>query len=377
LISCNSGKILRYTLPHLGNPDRINTPNKLIKCGSCKNANYIWGIDEQNILSIWECEKSTNSNSNQNSGKGIKPKKLDFQRKDVWQVIWSNEESLKFCFMEKNRLFIIKDLEPEEPLICNGYIADFSQLEITAIMLEDLMVRPWETNFNPNDIVIKFETRILRDLREMFDNNIDMNDIYLYIERNSHQKLWELLAKYSLLNLDFNSSEKAMIQYNDYMGLNFIKRVKMIDDDNIKKAEIYQFFLEYEKAEETYNEIDRCDLSISMRIKLGHWENVINLINESGYVQEDNLKMAKNNMALQYMEKKQYDKSEELFKETHNTEGLVNLYFKSENYEKAIPYIESIPPSSEFLNHMADKFETVNKFLLKFFYLILFHKILF
>ncbi len=349
----------------MGNPDRINTPNKLIKCGSCKNANYIWGIDEQNILSIWECEKSS---TNSNSGKGIKPKKLDFQRKDVWEVIWSKEDSLKFCFMEKNRLFIIKDLEPEEPLICNGYIADFSQLEITAIMLEDLMVSPWETNFNPNDIVIKFETRILRDLREMFDNNIDINDIHLYIERNSHQKLWELLAKYSLLNLDFNSSEKAMIQYNDYMGLNFIKRVKMIDDDNIKKAEIYQFFLEYEKAEETYNDIDRYDLSISMRIKLGNWENVINLINESGYVQEDNLKMAKNNMALQYIEKKEYEKSEELFKETHNTEGLVNLYFKSENYEKAIPLIESIPPSSEFLNHMADKFETVNIFFIFFYY---------
>lgn len=280
----------------------------------------------------------------------------------MWEVIWSNEDTLKFCFMEKNRLFIIKDLDPEEPLICNGYIADFSQLEITVVMLEDLMAKPWETNFNPSDIVIKFETRILRDLREMMVNDIDINDIYTYIDRNQHKKLWELYAEYSLLKMDFNSAEKAMIQYNDYMGLNFIKRIKSIDDDNIKRAEIYQFFLDYDKAEETYSNIDRKDLSILMRIKLGNWEKVIDLIKESGYVQEDNLKMAKNNLGLQNLEKKEYKKAEELFLETNNYEGLINTYFKSENYDKTIPLIESIPENNEFLNFMAEKFETVKKF---------------
>jgi len=345
----------------LGVSDKLNVGIKLIKFGTSKNGNYIWGIDENNILSIWECEKSSST------GKKLKTQKLEFQRKDVWDLIWTNDDSIKFCFMEKNRLFIIKDLEPEEPLICNGYIADFSQLEITAIMLEDLMVKPWETKLNPNDIVIKFETRILRDLREMIANNIDINDIYTFVERNSHRKLWEILAQYSLLKLDFTSAEKAMIQYNDYMALSFIKRVKMIDDDNIKKAEIYQFFFEYEKAEETYNNIDRKDLSILMRIKLGHWEKVISLIKESGYIQEDNLKMAKNNLGLQYLENKDYQNAEELFNQTHNYEGLINTYFKSENYEKAIPLIDSIVEGSEFLNFMAEKFETVYLFILNIF----------
>lgn len=353
LIACSSGRLLRYSLPHLGIADKISVGQKLIKCGLSYNGNYIWGIDENNILSLWECEKTNTT------GKKLKAIKLEFQRKDVWEVIWSNEDTLKFCFMEKNRLFIIKDLEPEEPLICNGYIADFSQLEITAIMLEDLMAKPWDTSFNSSDIVIKFETRILRDLREMMANNIDINDIYTYVERNAHKKLWELFAQYSLLKLDFASAEKAMIQYNDYMGLSFIKRIKLIDDDNIKRAEIHQFFLDYEKAEETYNSIDRKDLSILMRIKLGHWEKVINLIKESGYVQEDNLKMAKNNLGIQYLENKDFIKAEEMFNETNNYEGLINVYFKSENYEKAIPLIDSIPQGSEFLNFMAEKFETV------------------
>ena len=192
--------------------------------------------------------------------------------------------------------------------------------------------------------------------------DIDINDIYTYIDRNQHKKLWELYAEYSLLKMDFNSAEKAMIQYNDYMGLNFIKRIKSIDDDNIKRAEIYQFFLDYDKAEETYSNIDRKDLSILMRIKLGNWEKVIDLIKESGYVQEDNLKMAKNNLGLQNLEKKEYKKAEELFLETNNYEGLINTYFKSENYDKTIPLIESIPENNEFLNFMAEKFETVKKF---------------
>ena len=352
-ISCESGRAFRYQLPHISKPDLISLGVKLNKIGLSKNGQYLWGFDDNNLLSIWDIEKSSST------GKKLKGHKLEFEKKDVWAVIWSGEENMKFAFLEKNRLNIIKEQEIEEVLTCNGYLAEYSQLEITAVMLDELMFKPWDYSLPVNEVVIKFETRILRDLREMMANNIDMNDIYQFVDQNSHRKLWELLAEYSLLNLDFITAEKAMIQYNDYMGLSFIKRVKSIDDDYLKKAEIHQFFLDYDKAEEVYMMVDRRDLIISMRIKLGHWEKVIALIKESGYVQEDNLKVAYNNYAQQFYENKEYSKAEELFKLTNNHEMLVNLWFKTEEFDKAAKFIEVIPEGSEFLLFMGDKFETV------------------
>jgi WD repeat-containing protein 35 len=351
---CESGRILKYQFPNISTPDRIAIGVKCIKIGLSLNGDTIWGIDENNILSLWEIEKS--------NAKRLKAIKMDFEKKDVWDVFWSREENNNFAILEKNRLHIIRGTQEEEILQCNGYIADFTMLDVTTIMLEDLMNKPWETNMNPSDIIVKFETRIIRDLREMLKNKINMNEIFQFVEKNSNRKLWELFAENALLQLDFINAEKAMLQYNDYLGLSFLKRVKAIDDDLLKKAEIHQFFLEYDKAEEIYTTADRKDLIITMRMKLGHWDKVINLINKSGYLQEDNMKTTYNNLGMQLFESKDYKKAEEIFQQTNNYEALINLWFKTEEFEKAYKAINMISEDSEFLFTMGEKFESVNNF---------------
>ncbi len=354
LVACESGRIFRYHLPHISQPDTMSAGIKFTQIGISPNGEHLWGIDEANMFSIYEIEKS------KSMGKRLKLTKMDFDKKDVWNVMWSSDEGFKFALLDKNRLNFFKGLDVEEILSCNGYLAECSQLGVTTVMLEDLMIKPWDTNIPVNEVIVKIETRILRDLREMMNNNIDMNDIYQFVERNSNKKLWELFSEYAMLKLDFINAEKALLNCNDFLGLSFIKRVKAIDDDNLKRAEIQQFFLEYDKAEEIYNECDRKDLVISMRIKLGHWERVIDLIEKSGYVQEDNMNMAYNNLANHHFENKDYDKAEKLYKLTNNHEGLINLYFKKEEFDKAAEFIDNIPEGSEFLLQLGEKFENVN-----------------
>lgn len=351
IASCESGRILKYQFPNISTPDRIAIGVKFIKVGISLNGDVIWGIDDNNILSLWEIEKSTN--------KRLKAIKLDFEKKDVWDVFWSREENNKFAMLEKNRLHVIRGTQEEEILQCNGYLADCSIMDVTTVMLEDLMNKPWENNSQPSDIIVKFETRIIRDLREMFKNEINMNEVFQYVEKNSNRKLWELFAEHALLQLDFINAEKAMLQYNDYLGLSFIKRVKVIDEDLLKKAEIYQFFLDYDKAEEIYNLADRKDLIITMRMKLGEWDKVIELMNKSGYLQEDNMKTTYNNLGMQLMESKDYKKAEEIFQLTNNHEALINLWFKTEEFEKAFKAINLISENNEYLVTMGEKFESV------------------
>ena len=355
-VSCESGKALKYNLLSLTNIDKFNLDEKMIKIGMSPSSKYLWTINEHNLLNIWDTEKTN---------KKYKGEKLQFDKKDVWSVLWSNdinpytnEDELNFCFLEKNKLNIIKNLAPEEVLQCNGYLADFSDLNITAVKLEDLMYKPWENNYEVKDIIIKIETRILRDLQEHINNNMPMEDIYKYVEEHPSRKLWNLLSKHALNNMDFATAEKSFTHMNDYMGLNFIKKVKNIDDDNLKRAEIAQFYEDYDSADQIFNQNDRKDLSIEMRLKLGQWDKVIDIMKDSGVVQEDNMKVSYSNYADQYMDKKEYDKAEEYYKKANNIEGLINVWFATEEFDKAANYIEKIPEQNEFLLFMGNKFET-------------------
>ena len=259
--------------------------------------------------------------------------------------------------MEKNKINIIKDFKSEEILDNNGYLAEFNDMNIISIKLDDLLFKPNEEKKEVDDIIIKIETRALRDLRSMLQNKSPIDEIYKFVDENSSHKLWEIFGKHCLENLDFINAEKAMLKINDYMGLEFIKRIKNIDDDNLKKAEVYQFYEDFDQAENEYGNNDRNDLAIGMRFKLGQWDKVIKLTADSGVVQEDNMKMSYDFYAQQFLDEKNYEKAEEYFKKAGDVEGLINVWFKTEDYDKAITYIEKLPEENELLLFLGNKFE--------------------
>ena len=132
-ITCASGKANKYNLMSLTTITKYNFDEKMIKIGLSPQGQYLWAISEYNMLSIWDTEKQH---------KKYMGEKLEFEKKDVWSVLWSDnkntdsmKDELSFVFLEKNKLNIIKNLEPEEVLACNGYLADFSDLIITSVKL--------------------------------------------------------------------------------------------------------------------------------------------------------------------------------------------------------------------------------------------------
>ena len=44
-----------------------------------------------------------------------------------------------FALMEKTRMYIFRDLVPEEPVLSSAYLCSFSDLEIRAVLLDQLM----------------------------------------------------------------------------------------------------------------------------------------------------------------------------------------------------------------------------------------------
>lgn len=54
-------------------------------------------------------------------------------------------------------------------------------------------------------------------------------DAYTFIEDNSHPRLWRILAESALERLDFVMAEKAFVKCSDYQGIQFVKRLKILD----------------------------------------------------------------------------------------------------------------------------------------------------
>jgi WD repeat-containing protein 35 len=47
------------------------------------------------------------------------------ERRDVWDMKWASDNPHYLAIMEKDRMYVLKDGVPEEPINSSAYIADF------------------------------------------------------------------------------------------------------------------------------------------------------------------------------------------------------------------------------------------------------------
>lgn len=84
----------------------------------------------------------------------------------MWSIVWSTDNPALCALMEKNRLFVLRDFEPEEPVLSAGYLCDFTDLEVKAVLLDDVLKDPEEIK-NIKDMFVEYEAKTLRETREL------------------------------------------------------------------------------------------------------------------------------------------------------------------------------------------------------------------
>lgn len=61
------------------------------------------------------------------------------ERKDVWTMCWAKDNPQLLAIMEKTRMYVFRGADPEEPISCYGYLCNFEDLEITGVLLDDII----------------------------------------------------------------------------------------------------------------------------------------------------------------------------------------------------------------------------------------------
>jgi WD repeat-containing protein 35 len=134
--------------------------------------------------------------------------------------MWSADNPKLCALMEKNRLYVLNDYVQEEPILTSGYLCDFSNLKVKAVMLDEILKDPEDIK-DINEMITDYEAKTLKDTRD-FLTTVSLKEAVEFVEKNPHQRLWRLIAETALEKFNFNIAERAFVKMDDYFGIKLI-----------------------------------------------------------------------------------------------------------------------------------------------------------
>ncbi|KAH7484788.1 hypothetical protein PRIC1_004107 [Phytophthora ramorum] len=339
-----SGLIHCFTLPHISLEMKyiVNCRPQFLAL-NC-NSTLLSVIDINGLLTVMEVGAAGSLNTTQG-------KMLNFEKKDAWDVVWAEDNPELFVMMEKARMYVYRGLEPEEPVSSSGYLCYYKDLQVKAALLDEILANPEQPDKN---MVIEFQTRSLRDAKALLDN-VGLAEACEYIQDHPHPRLWSLLAEAALDQLDFGMAERGFVKCGDYSGIQYVKRLQLLNDRVKQKAEVAAYFQNFDEAEALYRKIDRKDLAIDLRQRLGDWFRVVQLV-QSGGGNDDLLTHAWNMIGEYFSDRHKWEKAIKYYAQAKNTSALVQCYYAMGDFNQLEALVNDIPESSPLLKEMAVKF---------------------
>jgi WD repeat-containing protein 35 len=359
LVARESGVVQRYSLPHLSLETRFQIRCRPQVIAANCDSTRMSVIDINGMLTLYDIEvkpdrrQSVMGNDKTRSEEGQVGNQLDFERKDVWNMRWASDNPDLFTIMEKTRMYIVRGLQPEEPVLSNAYICAFKDLQIQSVLIDEVIQNPESPR---KEVLLDFETKSLRDTRDILTKVSNLKDAFNYVEANPHPRLWRLLAEAALDQLDFAVAEKAFVRFEDYQGIQLVKRLRLLDDRNKQKAEVAAYFQRFDEAESLYREIDRKDLAIDLRVRLGDWFRVIQLAHGGN---EDLLQQAWSSIGDYYADRGKWSNAAQYYAKAQNNNALVDAYYFLEDYDSLERLINYLPEGSPLLMDIGNKFTSV------------------
>ena len=221
VVGRDSGEVIKFTLPYIQQETKFTLrckPQTIVMNNNCTKFAI---VDINGVQSFFDTEAIP-------PGSKVPGYHLPNERKEVWSVIWSEDEPNLCAIMEKNRLYVMRDFEAEEPVLSPGYLCKFSDLEVKAVLLDDILRAPEDIK-SISEMIATYECKALRDTRDHLQE-ISLKDAIKFVEENSHPRLWKLICETALEKLDFDVAARAFVYMKDYFGLQLIERLRAMDD---------------------------------------------------------------------------------------------------------------------------------------------------
>ncbi|XP_053476198.1 WD repeat-containing protein 35 isoform X1 [Ictalurus furcatus] len=354
IVGRESGILQKYLLPNVSLVQKFSLSCRAYQLSLNCNSSRLAVIDMTGVLTFLDVDPRASSGEAEDGASAGDPSK--FERKDVWDMKWANDNPDLFAMMEKTRMYVFRNLDPEEPIQTSGFICNFEDLEIKSVLLDEIMKNPERPN---KDYLINFEIRSLRDSRALIEK-VGIEDASQFIEDNPHPRLWRLLAEAALQKLELKMAEAAFVRCKDYQGIELVKRVDKLQSEDMKQAEVAAYFGRFEEAEKMYLDMDRRDLAISLRIKLGDWFRVLQLLRSGSGDSDDALQeQAYNAIGDYFADRQKWLNAVQYYLQGRNQERLAECYYMLEDYDGLERLAGTLPENHKLLPDIGQMFVTV------------------
>ncbi|XP_036118510.1 WD repeat-containing protein 35 isoform X2 [Molossus molossus] len=352
IVGRESGTIQRYSLPNVGLIQKYSLNCRANQLSLNCNSSRLAIVDNSGVLTFFDLDARVTDST----GQQVVGELLKLERKDVWDMKWARDNPDLFAMMEKTRMYVFRNLDPEEPIQTSGYICNFEDLEIKSVLLDEILKNPEHPN---KDYIMNFEIRSLRDSRALIEK-VGIEDASQFVEDNPHPRLWRLLAEAALQKLDLDAAEQAFVRCKDYQGIKFAKRLGRLQSEAMQQAEVMAYFGRFEEAERMYLDMDRRDLAIGLRLKLGDWFRVLQLLKTgSGDADDSLLEQAHNAIGDYFADRQKWFSAVQYYVQGQNQERLAECYYMLEDYEGLENLAGSLPENHKLLPEIAQMFVRV------------------
>lgn len=361
VVGRKNGTVSRFNLPHLTPENTYTVPDRepfrmTLNCSSSK----LGFVDTTGLFSILDLEaRVTEADADpKDGGRNILGpyfgKRLNVERKDVWDMRWSEDDSDMIVVMEKTKMVVFNGEAAEEPVVSSAYLGRFKDLEVRVVAMDTLMMHPDKIS---RDCVVDFETKSLREVRDVIIAE-GLQGGYIYAEKHSHPRLWKLLANAALEDLELTIAEKSFVRCGDYYGVQLVKQLLLMTDKMKAKAEASVYLNKYDEAETIYREIDRKDLAIQLRKRLGDYSRVVQLL-QTGGGNDSLVREAWDKIGEHYSDRLKWKKAATYFQLSRNFEQLAECYYRLESFAELSKLKLDLPDDHPLLITLAKRFESV------------------
>lgn len=349
LVGRESGIVHEYSVPNVALRNRhtlSHRPNKIaINCNSSRASI----IDSGGILTTIDL-----LDSHEFATDAMKSDHIE--RKDVWAMAWAKDNPQLLAIMEKTRMYVLRGGDPEEPISCSGYICNFEDLEITGILLDEIIsggAAPAQSN------ILQLRVKSLRDTEELL-SHVGIGEAKQFIEDNPHPRLWRLLAEAALKALDLETAENAFVRCTNYPGIQLIKRLRTIPNETLQKAEVAAFFGNFDEAEKLYVEqADRRDLAINLRQTLCDWFRTVQLYRMGPGISDQQMELAWKEIGNHFGMLRSWESAKEYYEKAHDIEGLMDSLYHLENFDELELCVNKLPEKSPLLAKLGQMLASV------------------
>ncbi|KNE64632.1 hypothetical protein AMAG_09988 [Allomyces macrogynus ATCC 38327] len=276
---------------------------------------------------------------------------LEIERKDVWDLRWSDDDKDLFAIMEKSRMYVMRGTSPEEPVPQAGYLAAFRDLEITVVQMDTVLAHPRRPAVAD---IVRLQTKSLRDTDAILDQ-VGVADAYAFTEVHPHPRQWRLVADRALETGEWGIAHKCLARVLDYAGILFLKRLARLNGDKAKqRAAILQYLGRVDQAELAYMDADRRDLAVQMRMAVGDWFRVVQM----GKGSVDDAAMAKcwTMLGNEYLAQFKWTHAVTYFAQARHFDALADCYFGAEDVASLEQLLHSLPATNATLDKIGDYF---------------------